>query len=73
MYHWLYDHFGWPGLFGVSLLFGFALWAGAVHPSYHYYFVRYRDLSRIGRRTAIRTDFPRSFSRRSLQMSRRQR
>src|SRR5262249_13054673 len=20
MYHWLYDHFGWPGLFGVSLL-----------------------------------------------------
>jgi hypothetical protein len=25
MYHWLYDHFGWPGSFRVSLLFGPAL------------------------------------------------
>jgi Delta7-sterol 5-desaturase len=43
VYRWCYDHFGWFGLPGASLLFGFAFWAIFVHLSYYYYFVRHRD------------------------------
>src|SRR5580698_5226915 len=43
IYSWLYDHFGWLGLPGASLLFGFTFWAVFVHFSYYYFFVRHRD------------------------------
>jgi lathosterol oxidase len=43
IYHWLYDQFGWLGLPGASMLFGFVFWAVFVHLSYQYYFVRHRD------------------------------
>ena len=43
LYSWIYEHFGWLGLPGLSAVVGLAIWGGLVHLSYQYYFVWHRD------------------------------
>ena len=43
IYGWIYDNFGWFGLFGATVLFGFTFYAIFVQFSYYYYFVRQRS------------------------------
>jgi Delta7-sterol 5-desaturase len=42
IYSWLNGNFGWFGLFGATILFGFTFYAIFVNLSYYWYFVRQR-------------------------------